>query len=175
MSIYTIYKCINTSNNKCYIGFDSNWPRRKTEHKSRSKKITNYKLYNAINKYGWDNFEWVVIYQSTDRDFTLKNMECYFINAYDSFNNGYNMTLGGEGTFGNKPWLGRKHTKETIEKISNTKTGIAGTKHTKEYKDKMSIIMSGENNPNYGKKPSEETRKRMSESQKKRKQKLLII
>jgi len=170
MIIYTIYKAVNIINGKVYIGFDSKWPKRKIEHKSRSKKENNYKFYNAINKYGWDNFEWFIIYQSKDREHTLKVMETFFIKQYDSFNVGYNMTIGGDGTFGNKTWLGRKHKKETIEKISKTKTGKPGTKHTESHKNKMSIVMSGKNNPNYGKKLSEETRKKMSESHKKRNQ-----
>ena len=51
MIIYTIYKIVNQLNGKVYIGFDSKWPKRKTEHKSSSKKLKN-KFYNAINKYG---------------------------------------------------------------------------------------------------------------------------
>jgi group I intron endonuclease len=99
MIIYTIYKSVNTINGKVYIGFDSKWPNRKTIHKSASQK-QNYKFYRAIRKYGWDKFEWSVIYQSKDKDHTLKVMENFFINEYNSFHNGYNSTLGGEGTFG---------------------------------------------------------------------------
>jgi group I intron endonuclease len=101
--IYTIYKSTNKINNKCYIGFDSSWPTRRYGHKSRAKnKNTTYKLYNAIKKYGWDNFEWSVIYQSKDYEHTYKTMESYFIEQYDSYNNGYNMTKGGDGVTGSK-------------------------------------------------------------------------
>lgn len=99
MIIYTIYKCVNTINGKVYIGFDSNWPNRQKIHKSNYKKI-HYKFYNAISKYGWNKFEWSILYQSKDREHTLKIMEPYFINEYDSFLKGYNSTLGGEGVFG---------------------------------------------------------------------------
>lgn len=99
MIIYSIYKCVNTINGKVYIGFDSNWPNRLTVHKSASKKQDS-KFYHAIRKYGWDNFEWSVLYQSTDRQHTLKEMENHFICEYDSFTNGYNSTLGGDGCFG---------------------------------------------------------------------------
>jgi group I intron endonuclease len=98
-NIYTIYKSTNIINGKVYIGFDSNFPNRKNVHKSASKK-QNYKFYRAIRKHGWDNFVWEIIYQSKDKEHTLKIMEPYFINEYNSFYAGYNSTFGGDGTFG---------------------------------------------------------------------------
>jgi group I intron endonuclease len=101
--IYTIYKATNKINNKSYIGFDSSWPARKSGHKSRCKnKNTNYKFYKAIAKYGWDNFEWIAIYQSKNYEHTYKTMESHFIKEYNSFENGYNMTTGGDGVNGCK-------------------------------------------------------------------------
>lgn len=38
MNIYTIYKSTCITTGKSYIGFDSNWPRRLSEHKSACKK-----------------------------------------------------------------------------------------------------------------------------------------
>jgi group I intron endonuclease len=99
MNIYTIYKATNNINGKVYIGFDSNWPNRKTSHKRNYKK-RNIKFYSSIKKYGWDNFEWEVIYMSKDGEHCLKIMEPFFIESYNSYHNGYNMTLGGEGTLG---------------------------------------------------------------------------
>lgn len=99
MNIYTIYKATNKINNKNYIGFDSNFPSRISGHK-RSYLNYDYKFYRAIRKYGWESFEWEILYQSKDRNHTLKEMEQYFITDYDSFRNGYNSTLGGEGTYG---------------------------------------------------------------------------
>jgi predicted GIY-YIG superfamily endonuclease len=99
MNIYSIYKAVNKQNGKVYIGFDSSWPRRKWEHKSSYTKKQN-KFYNALKKYGFDNFDWQVIYQSKDQEHTLKYMEPYFINLYESKVSGYNSTFGGEGVFG---------------------------------------------------------------------------
>lgn len=102
MNIYSIYKVTNKVNNKIYIGFDSNWPRRKWEHKSAYTKKQN-KFYYALKKYGFENFEWEVIYQSKDREHTLKQIEPYFIKLYASNITGYNSTFGGEGVFGLLP------------------------------------------------------------------------
>ena len=147
MNIYSIYKATNKINGKVYIGFDSNWPNRKKTHKSKYKQI-NLKFYDAIKKYGWDKFDWELIYQSKDGQHCLNIMEPHFIEDYDSFNNGYNMTLGGEGVLGLKgeksPWYGRKHTPESKEKISkNNKGKQIGKKLSKNTKSKISNSTKG--------------------------------
>lgn len=123
MNIYTIYSATNSINGKTYIGFDSNWPKRKYEHQySSTSSSSNQVFYNAIRKYGWDNFVWNVIYQSKDAKHTLSVMENHFILEYNSYihyenSNGYNMTLGGEGT------VGHIHTAETRHNISKSLAG----------------------------------------------------
>ena len=97
--MYTIYKIENLINGKVYIGFDSQYPRRISVHKSASKK-GDTKFYRAVQKYGWENFVHSVLYQSTDREYTLNEMEPFFIQEHNSFLDGYNSTLGGDGCFG---------------------------------------------------------------------------
>ena len=104
MIIYSIYRAINLLTNKVYIGFDSKWPKRKHQHKFSAiyENDTSIIFYNAIRKYGWENFSWEVIYQSLDKEHTLKFMEPFFIKEYNSYvgfknHNGYNMTIGGDG------------------------------------------------------------------------------
>jgi group I intron endonuclease len=117
MSIYSIYKAVNKVTNKCYIGFDSSWPKRKKAHLHNHKRY-NTKFHNSIKKYGWDNFEWEVIYQSKDREHCLNIMEPYFIEQYNSLNMGYNMTFGGEALM-----LDRKHSENAKNKMSKSHTG----------------------------------------------------
>ena len=112
MKIYSIYKSTNKINNKVYIGFDSSWPSRIQQHKHNSKNKSQ-KFYCAIRKYGWDNFTWELLYQSSDKDHTLNFMENYFILEYNSYENGYNSTLGGDA-----PTLGITASPETCEKMS---------------------------------------------------------
>ena len=116
MSIYTIYKATNTINGKSYIGFDSNWPRRQKQHFHKAKSGEGQYFHNAIRKDGWENFVWEILYQSLDANHCLNEMENYFIVEYKTFgNNGYNLTLGGEGNLGYSP------TKETKAKMSAAK------------------------------------------------------
>lgn len=72
--------------------------------------------------------------------------------------------------------IGQIHSKETIENMSKAKMGeknpMYGKKLTEEHKRKLSEAhigkQKGEKHPMYGKHPSEETRKKQSESAKKR-------
>lgn len=112
MNIYSIYKATNTINGKSYIGFDSSWPTRCSDHKRNSIK-KNSRFYAAIRKYGWEAFIWTVLYQSTDKQHTLLEMEEFFIREYNTHvdhSKGYNMSYGGDG--GNRSI-------ETRKKMSN--------------------------------------------------------
>lgn len=99
-----------------------------------------------MRKYGWNNFQSEIIYQSLDGNHTLKFMENFFIREYDSFYNGYNSTLGGDGI------LGFKHTSEQIKKRTEK---VKGRKHSVEWCENISKSkigrprkdMLGENNP----------------------------
>lgn len=169
MIIYSIYKSVNKINGKVYIGFDSQWPKRKREHKSSSKKLKN-KFYNAIRKYGWENFDWQVIYQSTDGNHTLNVMEQYFITEHDSFHKGYNSTLGGDGALGLKsPMCGKKHSEKTKQYLSEINSGklnrFYGKNHTQEVKDKIKYKLTGNKNC-LGRVVSEETKRKISEKAK---------
>lgn len=162
MNIYTIYKSTNIITGKVYIGFDSNWPKRKQKHKTKYKKL-NLLFYDAIKKYGWDNFHWEIIYQSLDGPHTLNVMENHFINEYRSFYgfsdcNGYNMTLGGEGVLGlsgeKSPWFNRKHSEHT-KKILSEKLKGKSHKVSDSTKQKLRSYM-------IGRIPTESERKKIS-------------
>ena len=162
MKTYTIYRATNLVNNKIYIGFTTNWPHRINGHNydCRYGNADNKAFYNAIKKYGWDNFVWEAIYQSQEFKHTLTIMEPYFITEYRSWVgfedcNGYNVTKGGEGTTGWKrsPELveshrqkmtGRKFTAEHIaNRVASFKRTMAGKgtmsgkTHSEETKDKI--------------------------------------
>ena len=91
-----IYKITNQLNGKVYIGqsvnIEQRWKRHKQEVKNGNK---TYKLYNAIRKYGIENFSFEVLEECL-RD-ELNEKEIYYIKKYNSYCNGYNSTLGGQG------------------------------------------------------------------------------
>lgn len=112
-----IYKATNLVNGKVYIGqtIQELWAR-KAHHKHIALKDKRDTIFTrAIRKYGWENFDWKIIDSASDID-ELNQKEIYWINYYNSFGkNGYNSTLGGEGT------VGCTHDEETRSKISETK------------------------------------------------------
>lgn len=178
MKIYTIYLVTNNINGKTYVGFDSRWPTRKNSHINNvsTNRYPKLALYKAMKKYGLENFSWQVLYQSLDRDHTLNEMEPYFISETNSYihapnSNGYNLTKGGEGTFGYKHTQefkdhqkmlqsGKSLPEETIKKISNTKKG--NSKRTPGSFTKGSVPW------NYGAIMSEDFSKKCSFAQKER-------
>lgn len=98
-----IYKFTNKINNKVYIGKSQDLERRYSSHKRNhlnpNTEDYNTKFYNALRKYGFENFVYEILEQSdnfTDED--LNKKECYYINLYDSINNGYNIQAGGLNT-----------------------------------------------------------------------------
>ena len=83
----------NNINNKSYIGQSINIENRWTHHKSElnnNRHINDY-LQNAWNKYGEDNFSFIVIEECKESE--LNEKEIYYINKYNSMNNGYNLFL----------------------------------------------------------------------------------
>jgi hypothetical protein len=86
------YHCICTG--KKYIGQTAQEKIRKQRHSTDSKRLY-CKFYNAVRKYGWENFIYGII-DEYDVQY-LDEKEVYFIDFYDTYKSGYNMTLGGQG------------------------------------------------------------------------------
>ncbi|HSH24238.1 MAG TPA: GIY-YIG nuclease family protein, partial [Massilibacterium sp.] len=109
-----IYSAKNKINGKRYIGQTTQvLYKRKSKHKFDAKRYGDkYPLYKAINEDGWDNFEWEVLEELNDNisQEELDERECYWIEYYNSVNEGYNCQVGGQS--------GYYHTDETKELIS---------------------------------------------------------
>lgn len=91
-----IYKITNTINNKVYIGQTIKpLQKRFSQHKNNYNKpyFSQLALYQAFKKYGLDNFTFEEIEQVPQDQ--LDEREKYWISYYDSYNTGYNSTLGG--------------------------------------------------------------------------------
>lgn len=92
-----IYKITNKINGKSYIGQTiQNVKERFYQHCATkcSQAILNMVIHKAINKYGKLNFTIEVIEEVESTN--LNDRERYWIKYYDSYNNGYNSTKGGQ-------------------------------------------------------------------------------
>lgn len=87
-----IYRIINTVTNKSYIG--STFKSFKTRWKQHLSKLDNNKhhskeLQNSYNKYGTDSFVCEILEIIEDKSILL-DRESFYINKFDSVENGYN-------------------------------------------------------------------------------------
>lgn len=161
---WCVYKHTNKKNGKCYIGITSKKP------EIRWAKGVGYQqnrhFWNAIQKYGWDNFDHEILYTGLTRGEACEK-EIELIAEYRSFEpGGYNQTIGGEGSNGWKMSddqrakisaqkkgkkrppeigemvrqrsLGKRASAETRAKMSEVRMGKY---HTEETKQKLSEIM----------------------------------
>lgn len=100
-----IYKIENKINHKIYIGQSVNIAKRWKDHRTSYKDINDHSynthLYKSMRKYGLENFDFSIIEECLPNE--LNDKERYWISYYDSFFNGYNLTLGGDGSAGGAP------------------------------------------------------------------------
>ena len=96
MNKWCIYMHINKQNNKKYIG--------QTKCQNPNDRWRNGTHYGdtyfgrAIQKYGWDNFEHIILEKDISTQEEANDKEKYYIKYYDTMNRdkGYNLTSGGE-------------------------------------------------------------------------------
>jgi len=130
---YSVYKITNNITKQYYIGVDTYFPKRLNQHKRTLLQNIhkNKHLQFSYNKYGVKNFDFELLEKCNSRDEML-NKEIYYIEEFKSFENGFNKTIGGEGSFG------YKHTEEILQKMSSWKRIV-----TQEWKNNISLGTKG--------------------------------
>ena len=153
-----IYQIKNIINGDFYIGSSNNINRRLYLHKYSLKKQNHHSivLQRAFNKYGEENFEFVVLEECKNEE--LINKEQYYL---DNLNPIYNINKIAENCTGrilseesrNKISIknkGKKHTEDTKKKLSEYRRNNP-LNFTNEIRQKISNSKKGKNNPMYGK------------------------
>lgn len=94
-----IYKITNLINQKSYIGKSKNIEERWKSHLRPSSWAAqpNKPLYRAFKKYGIQNFSFTVLEELLEYDKNSNEKEKYWIQYFNTYKNGYNATLGGDG------------------------------------------------------------------------------
>lgn len=158
--MYKIYLITNIENTKKYVGITKfSLNERFSQHIKRG-----FLLTEAIQKYGCQNFSIDLIeeVESAERAYEL---EQYYIREYNTkVPNGYNLTDGGDGIFG---WEAteeyRKECSERVKKLhKEKKVGMYGKKHSEDTKKKMSDSLKGNKNC-LGRKLSEDSKQKIRE------------
>jgi group I intron endonuclease len=161
MKISGIYKIINKTNGKYYVGSSNNIKKRFYDHKRRLNKNVhnNLKLQNAWNKYSSWIFSIIEIIEPND---LLIIEQKYLDKAKLEPDETYNVCFNALA-----PMTGRNHSIYTKIKMkeSQSKINRKNFRHnvrTKRYQSKiMKGRYNGSKNPNFGKKHSVETRMKM--------------
>lgn len=129
---YCVYSHTNKINGKIYIGLTSMKPEERWANGKHYHKGTHFR--NAIDKYGWDNFEHEIIEDNLTKK-EAANSEIYYISLYNSTDRryGYNMSSGGENGGGHP------QSEEARRKIglNGCHTGMLGKKLSEEHKQKL--------------------------------------
>ncbi len=91
-----IYKIVNILNSKVYIGKTSR--DLETRFKQHINNTSNCKsaICAAIQKYGKENFQ-IILIEDNISDNKINERERYWIQFFNSYNDGYNLTPGGDG------------------------------------------------------------------------------
>lgn len=125
-----IYQILNLVNGKFYIGHSQDYDMRWFEHERRLRKNRheNQHLQSAYNKYGSENFEFIVIELVEIQEILIK--EQYWITSLNACNKNVGYNINPDAI---KPpsQLGRKHSKEIRDRISNATTGISKSAHSR--------------------------------------------
>jgi group I intron endonuclease len=148
-----IYSIINLINNKKYVGSAINFKKRKQIHLSDLRNGTHHSitLQRSWEKYGEDNFVFIVLEEVDNSEDLIKREQWWIDNSSCEYNIA---KVAGSS-------LGIKRRKETIEKVRQANLGL---KHP-EWRNKIkSIAQGGENHWTKQKNFSEESKKKMSET-----------
>ena len=144
--MYSVYLITNKINGKKYVGLTKrNVLERFKEHISIGDKTT---IGKAIKKYGSQNFNVSILEKNIETLVEATSIEQYYIAWYNTFyGEGYNLTLGGEGTKGST--LSERHK----ESIRNSKIGIPRSTETRKKISKTAKLNkknAGVLNPMFG-------------------------
>jgi hypothetical protein len=150
--LYTIYRTTNNLNGKIYIG------KHQTLNPNDSYYGSGKAIVNAIKKHGKENFTKEILFIfETEEEMNNKERELIteeFVLREDT----YNMGVGGEG---GAHFKGRKHSKESIIKSVETRIKNGNNVCSPEKRKYFSDLYKN-------RKFSEESKKKMSDSAKKR-------
>lgn len=98
-----IYCIRNSINGVKYIGQSTDIYNRWKDHRWALNNDVHHNTYiqNAWNKYGEENFDFLIVEECDESQ--LNENEIFWVAVFDTFNNGYNLTAGGDGCNG-KQW-----------------------------------------------------------------------
>lgn len=159
---YCVYQHV-APDGRVYIGITSQKPKARWQGGNGYKNNTYFT--RTIKKYGWDNFQHIILAENLSEE-DAKAMEIDLISHYKSNERkyGFNISSGGESKKGTKisDWQ-KKRISETskgrlVSESTRKKLSKASFKtwENPKFRNHMSELNSGEKNPQYGVKRTDE-------------------
>jgi group I intron endonuclease len=128
--MFEVY-CLTSPSGKRYVGITlQGADRRWRAHVNDAKRGSDCPLHRAIRKYGPKAFTRSLLERMTT-EAGAKRAEQLWIKELGTFVDGYNATLGGDGTLGCRASLGKKRSSETCARIAEVKRGIPRSPETR--------------------------------------------
>ena len=159
---YSVYVHINKINGLMYFGTTSKYPASKRWCRNGiGYKVHNTRFYNAIQEFGWDNFEHEVI-ASNLTETEASHMEQLLVEHFNTRNPKFGYNIDKAGLCKSEAQRRQK----ISESVSGEKHPLYGTTRPQETKDKIREALSGENGYWYGKKMPEYVGVKISEKMK---------
>lgn len=157
--MFTVYVITCIVNDKKYVGYTKkSHERRLDEHIEEANKNSSRLLCKAIRKYGPGAFVVNALHETSCRD-EAQQLEIESIAALDTFNNGYNMTTGGDGGATITGWALSDAWRTNISKALTGRT--FSDAHRKNLSENHADV-SGENNPFYGCTHTKESKRKIA-------------
>lgn len=130
-----IYLVTNLINNISYVGQSKNIYQRFNKHhiydyKNEKNECYNTKFYQALRKYGINNFKVTILELCEEK--MLDEKEIYYIKKFDTYHHGYNSTEGGQN------WSPTIFSEEVEEKRKETRILNKSLQSEKHPRAKMS-------------------------------------
>lgn len=123
-----IYKATCIITGKSYIGQTKrSLEKRKHQHENSS---DTYYFHRALKKYGKENFEWVILEECDNTE--LDTREKYWIQFYNTYEKGYNSTLGGDNANALEEWRKKNPQKAKENALKNLFYANEANKKNKE-------------------------------------------
>ena len=174
-----IYFILNKVDGKYYVGKTSESVEKRWNHHvwCASNRKDWFYFHRALRKYGSRNFEVRTLFKGVCSKEELNSAERYFIEYFESNNSafGYNIAGGGEGSPGTivSQETREKKRQSMIGKLAGTKSPNYKRPKTKEELQKLREANIGDKNPFYGRKHSEESKTKIRNSKKKRREEVI--
>ena len=147
---WCVYIHSNKTNNKVYIGITNQKPENRWGKNGNKYNANQPVFYNAIQKYGWDNFEHIIFAENLN-EYEAKHMEVLLIALYKSNcrkykdpEYGYNMTDGGDinPMQDDHRWAGNANPNYGNLKLIGENNPMFGISHSDSAKEKVKLANS---------------------------------